>query len=338
VNPAARSLPSGKIPADLLASLLAQFSPAPPEVLLGPGIGEDACVIEIPKGALVAATDPITLTGEKLGSLAVIVNANDVAVTGVRPRWFLAVVLLPPATDEAAIRDLFEGMRRTLARIGSHLVGGHTEVTAAVTQPIVVGQMLGLAENGRFVPTGGVRPGDRILQVGAAPIEGAAVLAYEGGDRLSGLDPAVVQAARDGLDDPGISVVEPALVAVDLGATSLHDPTEGGLAAGLHEIADASGLHIDVDHRAAIWSDPGQEVCRAVGANLWSTLASGCLLAAFPPDRAQQALEAFVARGYQVAIIGTADLGSGVSDAVGRPIPWPERDEVARLLSRESSS
>ncbi|HSL67540.1 MAG TPA: AIR synthase related protein [Actinomycetota bacterium] len=326
-------LPNGKIPPDFLAGLLAEF-PAPPEVRLGPRIGEDACAIEMPAGVLVAATDPITLTGEKLGRLAVIVNANDVAVTGVRPRWFLAVVLVPPGTDEGAVRELFDGIRHSLAGIGAHLVGGHTEVTPAVHQPIVVGQMLGLAETGRFVPTGGARPGDRILQVGAAPVEGAAVLAFEAADRLTRLPSAVLEAARGALDHPGISVVEPALLATELGATALHDPTEGGLAAGLHELARASAVRIRVERHAVLWFDPGREVCAALGADPWCTLASGCLLAAFPRERADPALHALRASGHPAAILGSAERGSGVQAAEGDPIRWPERDEVARILSR----
>jgi hydrogenase expression/formation protein HypE len=328
-------LATGKIPVHLMAQILAGLPPPPRELRLGPRIGEDACAVEVPAGVLVAATDPITLTGREVGRLSVIVNANDVAVTGTRPRWFLAVVLVPPGTTEVVIRELFATIRRGLVQIGVHLVGGHTEVTEAVTRPIVVGQMLGLSETGTFVPTGGVRPGDLILQVGPAPIEGAAVLASEAADRLSGLDPSVLQAAREALDHPGISVVEPALLAVDLGATSLHDPTEGGLAAGLQEMAHASGVHIRVQRAAALWFDPGREVCRVLGADPWSTLASGCLLAAFPPDRAQPAIQAFVVRGHQAAIVGAAEPGSGVHDAEGQPIRWPERDEVARLLSRD---
>ncbi len=317
----------------LLAQILDRLPPPPPEVRLGPSIGEDGCAIEVPAGVLVAATDPITLTGEKLGQLAVIVNANDVAVMGVRPRWFLAVVLVPPGAEEVTIRDIFDGMRSSLSRVGAHLVGGHTEVTGAVTQPIVVGQMIGIAESGRFVRTGGVRPGDLILQVGPAPIEGAAVLVSEAAARLSGLDRSVLQAARDALDDPGISVVEPALLATELGATALHDPTEGGLAAGLHELAHASGVHIHIDRDAILWFDPGREVCRVLGADPWSTLASGCLLAAFPPDRAETALRALGAGGHPAVAIGAAEPGSGVDDGEGHPIQWPQRDEVARVSS-----
>jgi hydrogenase maturation factor len=123
---AGRSLATGKLPVELLADLLAELPAAPPEVRLGPAVGEDACAVEIPGGVLVAATDPITLTGEDMGRWSVIVNANDVAVTGARPRWFLAVVLIPPNTTASAVRELFSSVRQTLVSIDAHLVGGHT--------------------------------------------------------------------------------------------------------------------------------------------------------------------------------------------------------------------
>ncbi|MGH6921152.1 MAG: AIR synthase related protein, partial [Geminicoccaceae bacterium] len=167
----------GKLPAALLRRLLQMGGPAPAEVLLPPAIGEDACAIAIRGGTLVAATDPITLTGNEIGGHAVVINANDVAVTGVWPRWFLAVVLLPPGTGAAAIEALFADMHAALARLEITLVGGHTEITAAVTQPVVVGQMLGFREDGRFVRTAGMTAGDAVLQIGPAPVEGAAVLA-----------------------------------------------------------------------------------------------------------------------------------------------------------------
>ena len=335
---AARLLKSGKIPVNILADLFAELPSAPAELLLGPRVGEDACAIEVPGGVLVASTDPITLTTEEIGRLSVIVNANDVAVTGARPRWFLAVILVPPGTSESVIRDLFTTVRRALACVGAHLVGGHTEVTPAVARPIVVGQMLGLAEAGRFVATGGVRPGSVVVQVGAAPIEGAAVLAREAADRLDQLDRVVVEAAHAALDRPGISVVEPALLAAKLGATALHDPTEGGLAAGLHEMACASSVRIRVDTRAVLWFEPGIAVCRALGADPWATLASGTLLAVFPAEIAKEALAALVNHGHPAAAIGTAESGSGLHDTDDRSIPWPERDEVDRLLADGGAS
>jgi hydrogenase expression/formation protein HypE len=330
--PTGRPLRSGKLSAELLADLLAELPAAPPELRLQPRVGEDACAIEIPGGILIAATDPITLSSAEIGRLAVIVNANDLAVTGARPRWFLAVILVPPGTGESVVRDLFAAVGAALTEVGACLVGGHTEVTPVVTRPIVIGQMLGLAEAGRFVATGGVIPGNVVVQVGPAPVEGAAVLAEEAAGRLGGMDTAVRAAARAAFDRPGISVVEPALLAARLGATALHDPTEGGLATGLHELADASGVRIRIDRRAVLWFEPGLAVCRALGADPWSTLASGTLLSAFPAATVEVALQALAEQGYAAAAIGEAEPGSGVRDAAGRPIPRCDRDEVDRVL------
>ncbi|HZR93660.1 MAG TPA: AIR synthase related protein [Gaiellaceae bacterium] len=327
-----RPLPSGKLPLELLTRLLEQLPDPPAELLLGARIGEDACAIEVPAGVLVAAADPITLTSEDAARLSVVVNANDVAVTGAVPRWFLAVVLVPPGTGEEVVQRLFAGLGAATAELGVHLVGGHTETTPAVNRPVVVGQMLGLAARGGVVTTGGLEPGDVVLQVRPAPIEGAAVLARDAWSQLAGLDEATLAAARAALDDPGVSVVEPALLAAELGARALHDPTEGGLAGGLHELALAAGVSIRVDREAVLWFEPGLAVCRAVGADPWSTLASGTLLAAFAPDLAEPALTALRQAGHRAARLGLAERGAGVSDETGEPIPWPDRDEVARLL------
>jgi hydrogenase expression/formation protein HypE len=326
-------IPAGKLPVELLARLLATLGAAPADVRLGPAVGEDACVLEVPGGALVAAADPITLTTGDFGRLAVIVNANDVAVSGARPRWFLAVVLLPLGTTEPQVEQLFTTMRDALTEVRATLVGGHTEVTSAVSQPIIVGQMLGLAEDGHFLATAGAAPGDVVVQVGPVPIEGAAVLATEAADRLGAVPPEAVAAARRGLRAPGISVVDAAIAARDLSATAMHDPTEGGLASGLHELGRAAGAAIRVHPAEVLWFEPGIQVCRALGADPWATLASGSLLATFPPAALATALDALSKIAPPVAAIGVIEPGHGIRTDGGALIPWPERDEVVRVLA-----
>ena len=327
-----RPLESGKLPHELLATLLAGLPPLPPEVRLGAAIGEDACAIDVTEGTLVVAADPITLTTEEVARLSVVVNANDVAVSGARPRWFLAVVLVPPGTEAGAVVDLFDALQRATVEIGAALVGGHTEVTPAVNRPVVIGQMLGIAESRGVVSTGGFEAGDVVVQVRPAPIEGAAVLAAEAAGRLSGMDAPLLAAARAALDQPGVSLVEPALLAVEQGAKALHDPTEGGLAGGLYEMASAARVRIRVDREAVLWFPPGVAVCEAIGCDPWSTLASGTLLAAFAAADAGSAVAALSAAGFDAAAIGRAEAGADVVDASGEPMAWPERDEVARVL------
>jgi hydrogenase maturation factor len=323
--------PAGKLPADLLARILGRLGDPPPEVWLGPAVGEDACAVRVPSGVLVAATDPITFTSVEVGRLAVVVNANDVAVMGVRPRWFMACVLLPVGVGVTEVEALFASMRDALATVGATLVGGHTEVTAVVTQPVVVGQMLGISESGRFVATAGARPGDAVVQVGPVPVEAAAVLAAEHHGRLAGVDSSVLLAAAAAFDDPGISVVEAALAAAELGATALHDPTEGGLAAGLHELAVRAEVAVIVARERILWYSPGVAVCAALGADPWATLASGALIATFPAHHVNRAVADLTARGYSAASIGVVAGGRGVRDHDGVAVPNPPRDEVARL-------
>ena len=326
-------LPVGKLPEVLLAELLGAGAPLPAEVLVGPAVGEDACVLAVDEGVLVAATDPITMTAAGVGGHAVLINANDVAVMGVRPRWFLCTVLLPEGTRESELRGLFADLRVALERLGVALVGGHTEVTPAVRQTLVVGQMLGTAPRGAWVRSAGMRPGDVLLQIGPVPVEGAAVLAAEAGERLASVDEKLLEGARRALEEPGISVVEPALHAFELGATAMHDPTEGGLSAGLWELARASGLALEVDDQAVLWFPPGAALCRAVGADPWGTLASGALLAAFPPERADLALASLAAGGRGVARIATAAAGDTVHLALhDEPLARYERDELSRVL------
>jgi hydrogenase maturation factor len=326
-------IPAGKIPVDLLARLLEPRRPLPPEVRLGPAVGEDACAIDVEAGVLIAATDPITLTTSELGRYGVIVNANDVAVMGARPRWFLAAVLLPLGTTDDTVERLFATMRDALDEVGATLVGGHTEVTGAVNQPVIVGHMLGVAPDGHYVTTAGARPGDVLVQVGSAPIEGAALLAVEAADRLTGVPAEVVAAAARGVRDPGISVVEAAVTAATLGVTAMHDPTEGGIASGLHELAVAAGVAVLVDRSQLMWFEPGLDVCRALGADPWATLASGSLLATFPPDRVDAAVQVLSAPGRPAAVIGAIEPGAGVRGSDGGAIQWPDRDEVARVLA-----
>jgi len=241
-------------------------------------------------------------------------------------------VLLPVGTSESDVRDLFASIRSALEDLGAVLVGGHTEVTSAVTQPVIVGQMMGFSPKQRILRTGGVTPGQVIAQAAPAPIEAAAVLASVSDPRLAAIDPDTFAAARAAVTRPGISVVDAALLAADVGATALRDPTEGGLSAGLYELADASGVRIQLDEQAVLWFEPGRAVCRALGADPWGALASGALLASLPADRVREASERFEDRGIPLRAIGRVVSGSGVVQSDGSPLPTFARDEIARVL------
>ncbi len=322
----------GKLPAKFLAEVLETGRPPPPELLLPPRVGEDAGVVAVQRGALVAASDPVTLTGQDVGAHAVLVNANDIAVMGARPRWFLATVLLPTGVTADEVRALYRRMHEALASLDAVLVGGHVEVTDAVRRTVVVGHMMGLRQDCNFASTAAVEPGHVVVQIGPAPVEGAAVLAAEAQTQLEGKVAAATLAEAEGaLTDPGISVVDAALRATTLGASAMHDPTEGGLSAGLYEMAETADVGLVVSADAVLWYEPGRIMAEALGIDPWGLLASGALLAAFPADSAEEALASLRAEGFSCSPVARAVVGSGVSFEGGGQVPRFARDEVIRI-------
>ena len=329
-------LEAGKLPPALLAEVLVTGRPVPPELLLPPTVGEDAGVVAVRGGALIAASDPVTLTGQDVGAHAVLVNANDIAVMGARPRWFTATVLLPPGTTAGEVRALYRRMHEALAALDAVLVGGHVEITDAVRRTVVVGHMMGLREDGGFARTAALEPGHVVLQIGPAPVEGAAVLAAEASAQLEGrVAPAMLAAGAGALTDPGISVVDAALRATALGATAMHDPTEGGLSAGLYEMAETAGIRLVVARDAVLWYEPGRAMAKALGIDPWGLLASGALLAAFPAGTAEAALATLTTEGFSCAPIARAEAGRGVGFEAGGDVPRFARDEMIRVVSAD---
>lgn len=110
----------------------------------------------------------------------------------------------------------------------------------------------------------------------------------------------------------------------------------GELRALVDSMADALrrlGVALVVDADAVQRFEPGVAMCRALGADPWGTLASGCLLVAAAPTAAPRLEAALRRRGYPVATIARAETGSGVRLAGGSPLPRFERNEVARILA-----
>ena len=331
-------LPLGKPPLELLGRLLGAWEILDPRVVVGPRLGEDAAILDLGDRYLVAKSDPITFTAEDIGWYAVQVNANDLAVRGARPCWFLMTLLLPEAKSDAALLErIFTQVQEACGAIGATVVGGHTEITAGLDRPILAGTMLGEVEKARLVTTAGVQPGDAILLSKGIAVEGASILAREGGARLADVSPSVVACARDFLRHPGISVVPEARIALDtVPVHAMHDPTEGGLATGLLELALAGGVGLEVDGDAIPVLPECMALCRALGLDPLGLIASGSLLLACGTEWAEALLAAWGKAGIDGRVIGRVlpeEAGCWMIDRQGRrPLPRFARDEIARFL------
>ena len=335
-------LPLGKLDHAFLGQLLSRYTHADERIVVGATIGEDATVIDFGATCLVAKTDPITFATDEIGWYAVQVNANDIAVSGGIPRWFLATVLLPEATtDEALVEELFRQLSTACADLGVALCGGHTEVTYGLDRPIIVGQMLGEVERDRLIATGGGRPGDDLLLSKGIAIEATAIIAREKATELSDeYSPAFLARCREMLHRPGISIVREARLALETipfqAIHAMHDPTEGGLATGLWEMATASGAGLRIDSHALPILPETTALCARYGLDPLGIIASGSLLLALDPHYTPQVLAAWRDAGIAGARIGQlTDPAEGMTMVTGaclRDLPRFRRDEIARLF------
>jgi hydrogenase maturation factor len=328
----------GKLPAEHLTRLLARFAPCDPRVVLGPGVGRDAAVISFGDRYLVAKTDPITFATDEIGWYAVHVNGNDVACTGATARWFLATLLLPEDHAPPSLVDtIFEQIAGACQELGVELVGGHTEITYGLDRPIVVGCMLGEVAPEKLVRPDRVQPGDVLILTKGVAVEGTAIVAREKAHELTGVDASLLERSQSLLYRPGISVVRDAAVATAAGEVhALHDPTEGGLATGLWELAEAAGVGLEVDEDAIPILSETQTLCVPLGLDPLGLIASGALLMAVAPrdaDAVQVALEEATIAATRIGCVVERERGVVLKSAAGmRPMPIFERDEIARLF------
>lgn len=333
-------LPVGKLPLALLSRLFGLVAPTDPRVIVGPAIGQDAAVLDFGDRYLVAKTDPITFATDAIGWYAVQVNANDIACMGATPRWFLATLLLPEGRTEAPLAEtIFTQIGQACRALGVSLVGGHSEVTYGLDRPIVVGTMLGEVAPDRLVTAAGAQPGDVLILTKGIAVEATAIIARERGEALAGrFPPEFLDQCRNFLYQPGISVVRDAQVALHAGRIhAMHDPTEGGLATGLHELALASGIGLEIDAEQVPVLPETAALCAEFGLDPAGLIASGALLIAAPAEEAPAILAALHQAGIAAHIIGRvlpAEAGLWLREGPERrPLPTFERDEIARLFA-----
>jgi hydrogenase maturation factor len=338
------SLRAGKLPQAVLAELLASIDVRDARVLVGPGIGRDAAIIDLGEGrALVATSDPVTFATEHIGWYAVHVNANDVACIGARPAWFLATALLPEGAPDDLPARIFQELTDACAALDITLVGGHTEVCLGLDRPIIAGTMLGDAATADLVSGRTAQPGDAVLFTQAAGIEGTALLAIEAKAELrrNGVPDEVISRAAALLSDPGISVVRAARTICDIAQPAiLHDPTEGGIATALHEMSHAAGLTLRIDPGSVPLLEETRAICAATGIDPLGLLASGALLAIVPAPAAAQVIASL--RNVMIPCRSIGQVESGPPRVImgAEQRSWPEfdRDELARYLSTRDAS
>jgi hydrogenase maturation factor len=307
------------------------------DVLVGPSVGEDAAIIRIGNELLALHCDPISGAYSNIGWIAMNIATNDIATLGVKPCWVLSCLMLPQDSVEETLSNICKQMGEAAEMLGVSIIGGHSEITVGLNHPLVVVSALGAIENGKYVTTSGAKPTNKLILTKSVGIEGTAILATDREQALSGhYGVTFVRRAKNYLNY--LSIVNEALISFNYGGVlAMHDPTEGGIAGGLNELADASKTGFRVyENRIAI-SCETMNICRFFNLDPLRLISSGALLIAASSPTAEGIVQALETNGIAASIIGEL-----VDDVEHRTIvqrngseetlPMPASDELWKAL------
>ncbi len=324
----------GKIPENVLKrSVFKQIHTKREEVILGAGVGEDCAAIKLSEDEMfVISTDPVTGTATDIGHLAIHITLNDLASSGAEPVGVMLTLLLPEQAQEADLKKMMGQIEQACAQAKVQIMGGHTEVTRAVSQPVVNVCGVGKVKASKLISTAGARPGDDILASKWIGLEGTSIIAKEKEQELSQhYSPKLVQKAQK--FDQYLSVLPEAAVAVKSGVSAMHDVTEGGIFGALWELAESSGVGLEIDLKKIPVKQETIEVCEFFGINPYELISSGCMLMASPDGNTL--LRELDKAGVHASLIGKATAGNDrvlLNQEERRFLEPPKTDELYRVL------
>lgn len=320
----------GKVPESVLKrAVLRQLHTKREEVLVGASVGEDCAAVQLgPDEVFVLTTDPITGTSVDMGRLAVHITANDLASAGAEPVGVLLTVLLPPSAKEPLVRQLVQEVESACRELHMQAIGGHTEVTAVVNQPVISVTGVGKVKKGRLVTTGGAKAKDDVVVTKWIGIEGTSIIAKEKEAALFARFPRSFVEEAKGFDKL-LSVVPEAAIAVKSGVSAMHDVTEGGIYGALWELAEASGIGLEIDLKAIPIRQETVEICEYYRLNPYQLISSGCMLMTSPDGR--KLVRDLEEAGIHASLIGRCADGRAKKILNGSDVSYLERPKTDEL-------
>jgi hydrogenase maturation factor len=334
-SPSKRLLPYGKIPHDLLKKILSGMKSSDPTVKIGPAVGIDASIISPQSKMLAVTSDPITLTGNLAAYYAVHVSANDLAVMGATPKY-MTVVGLFPRTSADAIETLAKDLVKYSGQLGIDIIGGHTEITSAVTAPVLITTMLGPVKLQKPISPAGVKDRDFILMTKTAGLEAAAIIAREKENVLlkNGFNRSSIRSMQNLLFSPGISILPEAEIAVRYGCSAMHDATEGGVLTALWEMAEASKISIYTDTRHIPVLSQTRQACAIWKIDPLKVISSGSLIVAMKEKKIKSFANVLEKKNIPLTIVGVARKDSpGLFDMSSKKMILPCEDQISKIFS-----
>lgn len=321
----------GKIPPEILEKIVMKPMKGSKvkrdDVILRPTTGEDCSAIDLGGEFCILSTDPITGAAKDIGYLAVQINCNDIYSAGAEPMGVLLTVLLPPESDEALLEEMMTGAIKAAEERNIEILGGHTEVTDAVCKPVISAAVIGKTRDRKILSTGGAKAGQDVIMTKWAGTEGTAILAKEWEEGLKAyLSEEELKMAREMKNY--LSVEKESEIAFEHGATAMHDATEGGILGAVWEVAECSGLGVDVYVENIPVKEETKKICKVMGIDYLGLISSGTMIIA--ADDGDKLVEKLQEAGIEAAVIGKLTEGGKymLVNGMRLPLNQPKSDAL----------
>lgn len=325
----------GKLPPELLESIVfKKLISRRDDILVRSEMGQDSCIVDMQGMAAVLSTDPITGQVENIGWFAIHVACNDLAANGAEPVGALLTLLLPPNIEKEQIDKIMSDANQAAQEINIEILGGHTEITDAVTRPIVSTVALGKTPTQRLIISNNVQDQLDIVLTKGAGIEGTAILAeYMLKNGLNQLPETLLKRALSFAKK--LSVVPESRIALDVGVEAMHDVTEGGLLGALYEVAGAGQAGFIVNREDIPVHQETQAICDALNVDVLRLISSGSML--IYTYHGHEMVNALQEQGIDARIIGHTTAEKQyilVEKGKAKQVEAPASDEVWRILNQ----
>ena len=329
-------LPVGKLDSDVLKRIVIdKIKYKNEDVKIRAGVGEDCAVVGYGDYDCVISTDPITSSINDVGRLSIHISCNDIASNGVQPIAITLAVMLPKGTTEEDVDKIMAQAAKSAEEVGVEIVGGHTEITEAVNQPVIVSTAFGKAVAGESQSAADMRAGDVILMTKQAGLEGTGIICSDYEEELSKILSADELAEGKCMLD-NVSVVKEGVIAGKMGTHGMHDVTEGGILGAVWEMCNISGLGVILDEDKIEVSEVTEKVCEHFSIDWKRLISSGCMVIVASAEKANSICDELEKNGIKVSQIGmVTEASEGLMLRKSRgnieEIEPPKTDELYRV-------
>ncbi|MDD6311644.1 MAG: AIR synthase family protein [Firmicutes bacterium] len=335
-------LETGKLDSELLKKIVfGKITYRSDDVKVRPGIGEDCAVMGFGDYDCIMSTDPISSAVNDIGRLAIHITCNDIASNGVQPLGIMLAVMLPVGTTDEDVEMIMTQAGQTADELKVEIIGGHTEITPAVNQPVIVSTAIGKAPEGVSQSGNDMVPGDIIMMTKGIGLEGTGIIACdyeeklreakdENGNRI--LSDEEIEEAKTFLDR--VSVVAEGVAAGKIGTHGMHDITEGGILGAVWEMCQIAGVGADVWQKSIHMEPQTEKICKLFDINPLRLISSGAMVIIVPADRKNLMLDAIKAIGVEPFIIGKIMEPSFGIKMDGKEIDPPYADEIYKVVGK----